>query len=99
MDQDQTTHKFVVVLNKSLEPGVALNAASHMVAALVARATDEQRADMRIIDYVDADGAKHASSAHSLIVLRGSQSELRSTKAAAQERGLLTTDFLESMTV
>ena len=35
--------KFVVILNKKLDPGVALNAAAHMVAALMDRAKAADR--------------------------------------------------------
>jgi hypothetical protein len=38
-----STDKLVVVLKKGLDDGVALNAASHMAATLVARANDQQR--------------------------------------------------------
>ena len=72
--QGHSTHKFVIVLNKRLEPGVALNACAHMVAALVARATEEQRRQMMIVDYLDADNGKHPISGLSLIVLRADNS-------------------------
>ena len=58
-DQIQTTYKFVVVLNKSIETGVALNACAHMVAGLIARADEATRRQMSFIDYVDADDNVH----------------------------------------
>ena len=94
-----TTHKFVVLLNKKLESGVALNAASHMAACLVARATEEHRSAMMFVDYRDADGNKHPTSALSLIVLQADNSnQIRQARTAAVEKGILFSDFLESMT-
>lgn len=58
VNQDGTTdHKFVVVLKKGLDAGVALNAASHMTACLVGRA--QGRSEMLFVDYRDADGNDH----------------------------------------
>ncbi len=94
-----TTDKFVVLLNKKMEPGVAINAAAHMAACLVARANDSQRERMMFIDYIDADSNKHSSSGLSLIVLRADNSnKIRQAKEAANEKGILSIDFLESMT-
>lgn len=95
----QTTHKFVVVLNKKIEPGVALNAAAHMAACLAARASEDDRKDMFFVDYSDADGGTHPVSGLSLIVLRADNSnKIRQAREAALERKVLCVDFLESMT-
>jgi hypothetical protein len=94
-----TTHKFVVVLNKKLEIGVALNAAAHMAAALVARATESEREQMMFLDYVDKDGKAHPTSGLSLIVLRADNSnKIRQAKEAAKQADIMHIDFLESMT-
>ena len=94
-----TTDKFIVLLNKKIEPGVAINAAAHMAACLAARANDSERERMMFTDYIDADANKHPTSALSLIVLKADNSnKIRQAKQAAKEKGILSIDFLESMT-
>ncbi len=95
----QSTHKFVVVLNKKIVAGVALNAAAHMAAVLVNCAEESDRVNMKFIDYLDADSNKHPSSGLSLIVLQADNSnKIRNARNAAKEKGIIFTDFLESMT-
>ncbi len=92
-------YKFVVVLNKKIDPGVALNAASHMVASLMSKASSEYRKCMKFIDYIDGDGQVHLVSGLSLIVLRADNSnKLRKARYNAIEDGILHVDFTESMT-
>lgn len=99
MSSENTTHKFIVALNKTLDPGVAMNAAAHMSLAMANLASAEERAAMRFIDYLDGDGDSHRSiSALSLIVMRGKAGELKKLRANARTMGLLVVDFLESMT-
>lgn len=93
------THKFVVLLNKRIESGVALNAAAHMAACLVACASEEDRSAMTFVDYQDADGNKHPTSALPLIVLQADNSnQIRQARVTAIEKGIPHIDFLESMT-
>ena len=95
----QTTHKFVVVLNKKIETGVGLNAACHMVACLVARADEDDRKEMFFVDYFDADGGKHPVSGLSLVVLSAKNSNhIRRARAAALQVGVPFVDFTETMT-
>lgn len=99
VDTTSNTHKLVVVLAKSLEPGPGLNAAAHMAAALVATADEARRSEMLFLDYTDADGNIHPVSGLSLVVLRARNSnQIRTARAAAQEKGLLQVDFTASMT-
>ena len=94
-----TTHKFVVVLNKKIEPGVAINAAAHMVACLTAKASESDREQMKFINYIDADGNEHPASGLSLIVLRADNSnKIRLAREAAKANNIICVDFLESMT-
>ena len=66
------TYKFVALLNKTLEPGVALDALGHMALGLSAALASEQREAMQLLEFVDGDGQSHSHiSALSLIVLRG----------------------------
>ncbi len=94
-----TTHKFAVVLNKKIEPGVAMNAAAHMVACLTTQANESEREQMMFINYMDAEDNEHPSSGLSLIVLRADNSnKIRLARQAAKEKNVLCVDFLESMT-
>jgi hypothetical protein len=94
-----TQHKFVVLLNKKLPTGVALNAASHMAACLVGRATEAEREQMMFLDYVDGNGNAHPTSGLSLIVLRADNSnKIRQAKESAKQANIRCIDFLESMT-
>jgi len=93
------THKFVAVVNKNLDVGVALNALAHTTAGLVASADDELREKMSFINFPDRDGNDHKSiSALSLIVLRGSSNEIRKARNKYVEEGIHFVDFLETMT-
>ena len=102
MNEPQTrraTHKFAIVLNKKIEPGVALNACAHMTATLVARADNETRNHMSFVDYHDADGNVHPVSALSLVVLSAKNSnQVQTTRLEAIRAGLPYADFTESMT-
>lgn len=99
VEAGKTTHKFVVVLSKKIETGAVLNAAAHMTACLVARASDEDRENMMFVDYIDADGGKHPVSALSLVVLRADNSnKIRQARNAAIEKRVLFVDFTETMT-
>lgn len=92
-------YKFVAVINKDLEMGVALNAIAHSCAGLVAMAPDELKEKMSFIDFTDKDDFVHKSiSGLSLIVLRGKNGEIKKLKRALVENKMLFTDFTETMT-
>lgn len=96
---DLPASKFVVVLNRKIDPGAALNAAAHMVAALMDRADAADRERMRFLDYTDADGGVHPVSGLSLIVLRADNSNrIRNARQRAIDEDILCVDFTESMT-
>lgn len=93
------THKFVAIVNKNLEPGVALNALAHSAAGLVASVPPELKEQMSFISFQDKDGNDHKSiSALSLIVLRGTSNEIRKARNKYVEEGIHFVDFLETMT-
>ena len=99
VDSETNDYKFVVILNKKIAPGAALNAASHMVASLMAKASGEHREFMKFLDYIDGDGQNHLVSSLSLIVLRADNSNnLRKARYKAIENDILHVDFTESMT-
>ena len=94
--------KMVGAINKSLEPGVALNATSHACLGLMARAqvdAPEVFDVMHFLNFTDADGQNHPFiSARSLIVLRASNGELRKLRIGLEQEGLLTVNFTDTMT-
>ena len=95
----ETNHKFVVVLKKGLDSGVAMNAASHMVACLVARASETDSSAMQFVDYVDGDGNAHPVSALPLVVLGAkSGNHIHAARLAALDASVPFVDFTESMT-
>lgn len=72
--------------------------ASHMVAALMAKATDEDKERMKFLEYVDGSEKIHLVSGLSLIVLRADNSnKIRRTRYRAIDVGILYVDFTESM--
>ena len=94
-----TDYKCVIAINKTIDIGVALNAASHVALSIAAQASEEQKKLMSFIDYEDGSGVIHPSiSGLSLIILRGKNGELRKLVTAAQEQGILHADFIETMT-
>ncbi len=98
-ESGRADYKFVVILSKKIDTGVALNVASHMVAALMAKATDEDKERMKFLEYVDGSEKIHLVSGLSLIVLRADNSnKIRRTRYRAIEEGILYVDFTESMT-
>ena len=93
------THKFVAIINKNLESGVALNALAHSAAGLVASASEELRNKMSFINFPDKNGIDHPSiSALSLIVLRGTSNEIKKARNRYVEENIHFVDFLETMT-
>jgi hypothetical protein len=94
-----TTQKFVIIINKKLDVGVALNAGAHISLGLVSRVTTEVVKEMMFLDFIDKDGGIHPNiSALSLIVLRGTSGEIRKARNEAIARNVLFTDFTNTMT-
>jgi hypothetical protein len=91
--------RIVIVLNEKIEAGRIINAASHLALGFGASASQETRAALNLQDYKDRDGRSHANiSALGLVVLKANGSQLRTLKARADEAGIATWDFLETMT-
>ena len=94
-----TDYKCVIAVNKAIDIGIAMNAASHIALSIAAQASDEQKKLMSFIDFEDGAGGVHPSiSGLSLIVLRGKNGELRKLATAARDKGILYADFIETMT-
>ena len=92
------THKVVVIVNKNLEIGKALNAVSHSCAGLVASAPEDLKEKMSFIDFEGKDIIHKSISALSLIVLRGSNGEIKKARKQFMEQNVHFTDFTVTMT-
>lgn len=99
MSSNPNAYKWVALVNKNLEPGVALNALGHAALGLGATLADSHLSEMQLLDYRDHDGQNHPSiSALSLIVLRGTSGNIRALRKEANARGLPYVDFTTTMT-
>lgn len=93
------TVRLVIALNKSLEFGKALNAASHLAAGITNLIGQEGRDRLKFLDFRGASDGMHLSiSARSFIVLRANSNELRKLRTQADEGRFLCTDFIATMT-
>jgi len=92
-------YKFAVILNKKIQAGVAINAASHIMASLTHSGEEEDKTAMSFLSYTDADGESHTVSGLPLIVLKANNSnKLKTLREKALDDGLLVSPFFESMT-
>lgn len=90
------THKLVAVLNKDIDPGVAMNALAHMSVGLGA---DIGKDLLRLDTYQDAEGNPYPNiSQIPFIILRAKSNEIRKTVLAARENNIEHTVFLNTMT-
>lgn len=98
-NQNVTTHKFVAVLNKKVEPGKIMNALAHMSLGLVAGASPEDLTDMGFVDYLDKDGNHHRNlSKNSYVILRADNSnQIRTLRQQAISQGIRLIDFTNTM--
>src|SRR5437660_5833270 len=97
MNNEGTTHRFVAVLNKKIEPGRLMNALGHMAAGFTA--LYPQTEALRFDTYVDRDGGEHPSiSDNPFIVLSADNSnQIRTLRNVLQENNILFNDFTNTM--
>lgn len=89
-------NKLVAILNKDLEPGVALNALAHMTIGLGADAGKEI---LQLDCYKDQNGNNYPNiSQIPFIILRGKSNEIRKIVLTALEIGIKHGIFLNTMT-
>lgn len=89
-------NKLVAVLNKNLEPGVAMNAIAHMTIGMGA-AIGAQR--LRLDNYQDKDGNLYPNiSQMPFIVLRAKPNEIRKAVLKARENEIELGIFTDTMT-
>lgn len=90
-------NKLVAILNKSLEPGVAMNALAHMCIGFGAHLGRER---LRLTDYQDGDGNEHPFiSEMPFMILRETGGKIRSICKMAKEMGIHCVDFVDTMTI
>jgi hypothetical protein len=97
MSAEQFKNKLVAVLNKSIEPGKAMNALAHMCIGLGAAIGKEE---LRLTDYRDAGGGSHPFiSEIPFIILSEKSNKIRKLRHEALAQDILFNDFTDTMTV
>ena len=96
---DETTKRFIAILNKKIETGRLMNALGHMTAGLVGGSDNPQ--EMYFLQYEDRDGGAHPNISHfPFIVLTAENSnQIRTVRKEAIARHIPFTDFVSTMTV
>ena len=96
---DETSKRFVAVLNKKVDMGKLMNALGHMTAGLVGGFGKPD--DMCFLRYEDKDGGIHPHISHfPFIVLKAENSnQIRKVRNEAIARNIMFTDFTSTMTV
>lgn len=97
MSAEKFENKLVAVMNKSVEPGKAMNALAHMCIGLGAAIGKES---LRLTDYRDADGGSHPHiSEIPFIILAENSNKIRKLRDEALAYQIMLTDFTDTMTV
>jgi hypothetical protein len=92
------THKFVVVLNEKSHAGKLFSAAGQIAMSLYSNATEEQKACMSFIPFLNPSGKNLITvSTCSFVVLKGTASQLLTLYAKAAEQNLLSAIFTSTM--
>lgn len=89
---EKYTKKLVAVLNEKIEIGILMNALAQMAVGL--GASIEGKGELRLFDYVDADGNSHAHlSELPFIILRGNSNKIRELRRTLTKMNVHFVDF------
>lgn len=96
---DENNYRFIAVLNKKIEPERLMNALGHMTAGLAGGYG--KASEMWFLEYKDKNGSSHPYISHfPFIVLAADNSnQIRTVRNEAVARGIIFTDFTNTMTV
>jgi len=89
--------KLVAVINKSIEPGIAMNALAHMCLGFGAYLGNE---NLHLIDYVSKEGMHYSNiSKMPFIILQANSNKIRGAIDLAIEKEIDWSAFTDTMTV
>ncbi len=89
-------NKLVAVINKELEPGVAMNALAHMSLGMGGSLNETV---LKLDNYIDNEGHLYPNiSQMPYIILRAKSNEIKKTVFASREYNIKHTIFLNTMT-
>jgi hypothetical protein len=90
-------NKLVAVMNEKIEPGIIMNALAHMCVGLGA---EVGKTLLRQTNYIDADGGSHPHiSEMPFMILKANSNKIRALRLSAQEFGIKSVDFTDTMTI
>jgi len=94
---DRFENKLVAVMNKSVEPGVAMNALAHLCLGFGAHLGIEK---LQLIDYISQDGQHFPNiSKMPFIILQANSNKIRSLVETAQSNAVHWATFTDTMTI
>lgn len=89
--------KLVAVMNKSIEPGVLMNALAHMCIGFGAHLG---ASELQLVDYIDKEDNHYPNiSKIPFIILRANSNKIRSLVEVAKEKGFEWSAFTDTMTI
>ena len=96
---NESSKRFIAVLNKKIESGKLMNALGHMSAGLAGG--NNLSHEMCFLQYEDKDAGKHPNISHfPFIVLKADNSnQIRTVRNEAIKRGIYFSDFTSTMTI
>lgn len=97
MSKENFKNKLVAVMNKSVEPGKAMNALAHMCIGLGGAIGVQE---LRLTDYKDAEGSSHPCiSELPFIILSANSNKIRNLRKEAIACQIIFNDFTDTMTI
>ena len=90
-------YRIVAVMNKSVDPGKAMNALAHIVLGLGAQLNGES---VHLVDYRDADGNIYGNiSKMPFVILEANSNKIRNLREQANANHIQQVSFTDAMTV